>query len=113
MGPRCARVPITGGNGAWRRREGVARLLHEKSDHRVQGPFIEVNLRSDTRRNDESELFGHMKGSFTSAIKGPQRQVRAGQRWHALPGRGRRHELGRTSKGATGLAGKPHHTRWW
>ena len=66
VAPSDARVLITGGNGAGK--EGVARLLHEKSN-RVQGPFIEVNCAAIPGELIESELFGHMKGSFTSAIK--------------------------------------------
>ena len=66
VGPSDARVLITGGNGAGK--EGVARLLHEKSS-RAQGAFIEVNCAAIPGELIESELFGHMKGSFTSAIK--------------------------------------------
>ncbi|MBL7938893.1 MAG: sigma-54-dependent Fis family transcriptional regulator [Flavobacteriales bacterium] len=66
VAPSDARVLITGGNGAGK--EGVARLLHEKS-HRAQGPFIEVNCAAIPGELIESELFGHIKGSFTSAIK--------------------------------------------
>ncbi|MBK6884770.1 MAG: sigma-54-dependent Fis family transcriptional regulator [Flavobacteriales bacterium] len=66
VGPSDARVLITGGNGAGK--EGVARLLHEKSQ-RVQAPFVEVNCAAIPGELIESELFGHVKGSFTSAIK--------------------------------------------
>lgn len=66
VGPSDARVLITGGNGAGK--EGVARLLHEKSG-RAQASFIEVNCAAIPGELIESELFGHMKGSFTSAIK--------------------------------------------
>jgi DNA-binding NtrC family response regulator len=66
VGPSDARVLITGGNGAGK--EGVARMLHEKSS-RAQGAFIEVNCAAIPGELIESELFGHMKGSFTSAIK--------------------------------------------
>ncbi len=66
VAPSDARVLITGGNGAGK--EGVARLLHEKSQ-RAQGPFIEVNCAAIPGELIESELFGHVKGSFTSAIK--------------------------------------------
>ncbi len=61
-----ARVLITGDNGTGK--ELVARWLHEKS-HRSEGPFIEVNCASIPSELIESELFGHEKGSFTSAIK--------------------------------------------
>ena len=66
VAPSDARVLITGGNGAGK--EGVARLLHEKSP-RAQGPYIEVNCAAIPGELIESELFGHVKGSFTSAIK--------------------------------------------
>lgn len=65
VAPSDARVLITGGNGAGK--EGVARLIHEKSA-RKDGPFIEVNCAAIPGELIESELFGHEKGSFTSAI---------------------------------------------
>ncbi len=66
VAPTEARVLITGGNGSGK--ELVARQLHEKSD-RSQAPFIEVNCAAIPSELIESELFGHEKGSFTSAIK--------------------------------------------
>ncbi|HMQ76445.1 MAG TPA: sigma-54 dependent transcriptional regulator [Flavobacteriales bacterium] len=66
VAPSDARVLVTGGNGAGK--EGVARLLHQKSQ-RAEGPYIEVNCAAIPGELIESELFGHMKGSFTSAIK--------------------------------------------
>jgi two-component system, NtrC family, nitrogen regulation response regulator NtrX len=66
VAPTEARVLITGPNGAGK--ELVARQLHEQST-RNQGPFIEVNCAAIPSELIESELFGHEKGSFTSAIK--------------------------------------------
>jgi two-component system, NtrC family, nitrogen regulation response regulator NtrX len=66
VAPTEARVLITGENGTGK--ELVARQLHEKSN-RSKGPMIEVNCAAIPSELIESELFGHEKGSFTSAIK--------------------------------------------
>jgi two-component system nitrogen regulation response regulator NtrX len=66
VAPTEARVLITGENGAGK--ELVARWIHEKSN-RNAGPLVEVNCAAIPGELIESELFGHEKGSFTSAIK--------------------------------------------
>ncbi len=66
VAPTGARVLITGENGTGK--ELVARQLHELST-RSYGPFIEVNCAAIPAELIESQLFGHEKGSFTSAIK--------------------------------------------
>lgn len=66
VAPTEARVLITGENGVGK--ELVARWLHEKSN-RATGPLVEVNCAAIPSELIESELFGHEKGSFTSAIK--------------------------------------------
>ncbi|WP_443947206.1 sigma-54-dependent transcriptional regulator [Pedobacter sp. AW1-32] len=66
VAPTEARVLITGANGSGK--ELVARWLHEKSN-RSESPLIEVNCAAIPSELIESELFGHEKGSFTSAVK--------------------------------------------
>jgi len=66
IAPTDARVLITGDNGVGK--ELVARWIHEKSN-RANGAMVEVNCAAIPGELIESELFGHEKGSFTSAIK--------------------------------------------
>jgi len=66
VGPTDARVLITGANGTGK--ELVARGIHERSN-RSKAPFIEVNCAAIPTELIESELFGHEKGAFTSAVK--------------------------------------------
>ena len=66
VAPTDARVLVTGPNGTGK--ELVAHWLHQQS-HRAKGPMIEVNCAAIPSELIESELFGHVKGAFTSANK--------------------------------------------
>lgn len=66
VAPTEARVLITGQNGTGK--EVVAHMIHEQSA-RANGPMVEVNCAAIPSELIESELFGHMKGSFTGAVK--------------------------------------------
>ena len=66
VAPTDARVLITGANGTGK--ELVARSLHQQSERSAM-PYVEVNCAAIPSELIESELFGHEKGSFTSAIK--------------------------------------------
>lgn len=66
VAPTDARVLVTGPNGSGK--ELVAKAIHERSK-RANGPLVEVNCAAIPSELIESELFGHEKGSFTSAIK--------------------------------------------
>ena len=66
VAPTEARVLITGNNGTGK--ELVAHWIHEKSNW-ADGPFVEVNCAAIPSELIESELFGHEKGAFTSAVK--------------------------------------------
>ena len=78
VGPTDARVLVTGANGSGK--ELVARQVHDHSG-RASGPFVEVNCAAIPSELIESELFGHEKGAFTSAVsqrKGKFEQAQGG-----------------------------------
>ena len=78
VAPTDARVLITGANGSGK--EIVARQVHNHSQ-RAEGPFVEVNCAAIPSELIESELFGHEKGAFTSAVsqrKGKFEQAQGG-----------------------------------
>ena len=78
VAPTDARVLITGSNGSGK--ELVARQVHNQSS-RSEGPFVEVNCAAIPSELIESELFGHEKGAFTSAVsqrKGKFEQAQGG-----------------------------------
>jgi two-component system nitrogen regulation response regulator NtrX len=81
VAPTDARVLITGANGSGK--ELVARWLHEKSN-RSNSPLIEVNCAAIPSELIESELFGHEKGSFTSAVKQRIGKFESAQRRYAF-----------------------------
>ena len=78
VAPTDARVLVTGANGSGK--ELVARQVHDHSG-RASGPFVEVNCAAIPSELIESELFGHEKGAFTSAVsqrKGKFEQAQGG-----------------------------------
>ena len=72
VAPSDARVLITGGNGSGK--ELVARSLHDFSNRKKMPFFIEVNCAAIPAELIESELFGHEKGAFTSAVKDKKKE---------------------------------------
>ncbi|MBP1626471.1 MAG: ntrX [Holophagaceae bacterium] len=78
VAPTEGRVLLTGENGSGK--EEIARRIHDLSP-RVKGPFVEVNCAAIPEELIESELFGHVKGAFTGAIrdqKGKFREAHGG-----------------------------------
>ena len=82
VAPTNARVLITGENGSGK--ELVARAIHEGSARR-RAPFVEVNCAAIPSELVESELFGHVKGSFTGATADQVGKFEVADRRYALP----------------------------
>jgi two-component system, NtrC family, nitrogen regulation response regulator NtrX len=78
VAPTEGRVLLTGENGSGK--EEIARMIHDQSP-RARGPFVEVNCAAIPEELIESELFGHVKGAFTGAVrdnKGKFREAHGG-----------------------------------
>ena len=86
--PTNSTVLLTGESGTGK--ELIARAIHYNS-LRKDKPFVAVDCNSLSENLLESELFGHVKGSFTGAVANKQRHVRGRRRRHAVPGRDRQH----------------------
>ena len=103
VSPTEARVLITGENGTGK--EVVAQLIHENSNRATQ-PMVEVNCAAIPSELIESELFGHIKGSFTGAVKD-----RAGK-FDSFLGRDWRYVARRADQGTQGITGKRDYSCW-
>ena len=94
-----------------RARSSSRARIHAQST-RADEPFVEVNCAAIPSELIESELFGHMKGSFTGAVADRAGQVRAGAWRHALSRRSRRHEPRGAGQSAARAAGRRRDAHW-
>ena len=101
VAPTDSTVLIQGESGTGK--EVIARYIHELST-RTDGPFLSINCGALPESLLESELFGHVKGSFTGAVKDKSRPVRRGGEGHVLPRRDRRDDAGHAGEAAARAA---------
>ena len=91
-------------------KEVIARYIHDLSA-RADGPFLSINCGALPESLLESELFGHVKGSFTGAVKDKSGLFSAGGEGHVLPRRDRRDDAGHAGEAAARAAAARSHSR--